>query len=518
MHQVAALILSLGVGVQIARLLQRREERALSFFRRSIAVLIAAATLSGVVGASWNGWRERGMVKGLAEAQDDSPNLLLITLDTLRADHLSAYGYHRPTSPNIDRLAGEGAMFVNAFSNSSWTLPSHASMFTGRLPNEHKADWTDPLDEKYPTLAEALASRGYRCAAFSANTSYVAPEWGLARGFSRFETYGNSLIGDAAFTVYGRKLALNLLPRLGYYDIPGRKRASEINREFYDWLEGNGERPFFAFLNYFDLHDPYLTVAPHRTRFSDKVTRGNLVNFQFQPETFRRKPALTPEEVQVELDSYDGCLAYLDAQLGELMAELARRGLDKKTLIIVTSDHGESFGSHDLFGHGNSLYLETLRVPLIFDWPGKIASGARFSEVVSLRQVPSTVMEFLNLSASSPFPGESLAGLMARAFDKPTSNIALSELSPGRFRSGPPNYPTTAGGLKSLVTAEYHLIVSESGRAELYRWQDDPQEARNLAGDPQLQPVVERLKQQLESLMSPYTTRGQEPLKAGSDR
>jgi hypothetical protein len=127
-------------------------------------------------------------------------------------------------------------------------------------------------------------------------------------------------------------------------------------------------------------------------------------------------------------------------------------------------------------------------------------------------------MEFLNLPASSPFPGESLAGLMARAIDKPTSNVALSELSPGRFKSGPPNYPTTAGGLKSLVTAEYHLIVSESGRAELYRWQDDPQEARNLADDPQLQPVVERLKQQLETLLSPHITRGQEPLEAGSDR
>jgi arylsulfatase A-like enzyme len=443
--------------------------------------------------------------------------VLLITLDTLRADHLTSYGYQRRTSPNIDNLAEGGALFENAFSTSSWTLPAHASMFTGLLPNEHRADWADPLNGTVPTLAEALAARGYVGAAFSANTSYVAPEWGLARGFTRFDTYGNSLVGDAAFTVYGKKLAATLLPRLGYYDIPGRKRASEINGEFFRWLDQKGERPFFVFLNYFDLHDPYLTGSSHVARFSDRVTKGDLINFQFQAEAFRRKPTLTSEEIQVEIDSYDGCLAYLDAQLGELIAELRSRGLEKKTLIIVTSDHGEAFGNHDLFGHGNSLYLETLRVPLIFYWPDKIPAKARFSQIASLHQIPSTVMEFIDETTSSPFPGESLAGLMKGKADEPTISAALSELSPGRFRHGPPNYPTTEGGLKSLVTKEWHLITCETGRAELYRWQKDPKESHNLAGDPEAQVVLQQLKQQLEALLKPAGTQRQ-PLQAGPSR
>lgn len=499
MHQVAALILSLGVAVQTARSLRGREGRAIKLFRRSVAYLIAIAVFLAAGGAIWNGWRESRSIAKLPPSRAGAPNLLLITLDTLRADHLPSYGYERHTGPNIDRLAEGGALFESAFSTSSWTLPAHASMFTGRLPSEHKADWTEPLDGRYPTLAEALAAQGYRTGAFSANTSYVAPEWGLARGFSRFEAYGNSIVADAATTIYGKKLAVNLLPRLGYNDIPGRKRASEVNRQLLDWLSQSDSQPFFAFLNYFDLHDPYLTVAPYETQFSEKVTRGELINFQFQAGSFRRKPVLTPEEIQTEIDSYDGCLAYLDAQLGELLAELARRGMDKNTLVVVTSDHGEAFGNHDLFGHGNSLYVETLHVPLIFYWPGKISPGARHSQIVSLDQIPSTVMGLMDESSSMSFPGESLAGLLTGKSDKITADAVVSEVSPGRFKASAPNYPSTGGGLKSVLTGEWHLIICESGRTELYRWRNDRQEADNRADEPEAHDIIEQLKRYLEA-------------------
>lgn len=499
MHQLAALILSFGVAVQTARSLRRRESGALRFFRRSVKYLIAIVVFLAALGGIWDGWRESSMVAKLPPSRTGAPNLLLITLDTLRADHLSSYGYERHTSPNIERLAQGGALFESAFSPSSWTLPAHASMFTGRLPSEHKADWTEPLDGRYPTLAEALAARGYRTGAFSANTSYVAPEWGLARGFSRFEAYGNSIVADAATTIYGKKLAVNLLPRLGYHDIPGRKRASEVNRQFFEWLSQSDDHPFFAFLNYFDLHDPYLTVAPYRTQFSDEVTRGELINFQFQAGSFRRKPVLTPDEIQAEIDSYDGCLAYLDAQLGALLAELNRLGLDN-TLIILTSDHGEAFGNHDLFGHGNSVYLETLQVPLTFYWPGRIPPAVRLSQIVSLHQIPSTVMELLGESPSTSFPGESLAGLLTGKSDKITTDAVLSEVSPGRFKTAAPNYPTSNGGLRSVLTDQWHLIICESGRTELYRWRKDRQEAENLADDPEAQEIVWQLKHYLEAL------------------
>jgi arylsulfatase A-like enzyme len=502
-NQIASLILSLGVGVQMARLLRGHEPRALTFFRKSVGILIIGALLIGTAGAYWGSGRERYLVSKLPQPKPGAPNIILITLDTLRADHVSSYGYGRATTPNLDRLAKGGVLFENAFANSSWTLPAHASMFTGLLPHEHRADWTQPLDGKQITLAEALAAHGYRTAAFAANTSYVSPEWGLGRGFTRFEVYGNSLIEDAASTVFGKKLALNVLPRVGYFDIPGRKKASDVNEEFLDWVDQTHGRPFFAFLNYLDLHDPYLIDSPYQTRFSDNVTNGELINFQFQANAFRRKPKLTVQEIQAEVDSYDGCLAYLDAKLGELFGELSRRGLDKNTLVIVTSDHGEAFGNHDLFGHGNSLYIDTLHVPLVFIWPGKIPSGARVSQLVSLHDISATVIALLGETNAPSFPGKSLVGFWSGIQEQEASEIVLSELSPGRFKDGPPNYPATKGGLKSLVTEQWHFILSESGRAELYAWREDPNETRNLAESPAGRMVAEEFKQRLNSLTMP---------------
>ena len=501
LYEGAAALLSLGCGVAISRWLKAREQQLRFFLRRTLGILIAATLLAGTAGAQWENWRERSLIAGLPAPPRNKPNLLLIVLDTLRADHLSSYGYERSTTPNIDRLAARGVVFEYAFANSSWTLPSHASLLTGRLPFEHKADWWDPLDRTYPTLAEVLAQRGYRTAAFAANTSYVTPEWGLARGFSHFEAYGSSLADDVVRTVYGRKLALNILPHLGYFDIPGRKRAFQVNEEFFRWFDGADGRPFFVMLNYFDLHDPYLTVDSFQSKFSDADTRGDLVNFQFQPHTHRRKPSLTAKEIQVEIDSYDGCLAYLDAEIGRLFSELAKRGLDKNTLVIVTSDHGESFGNHDLFGHGNSLYLETLHVPLILSWPGKIPVGVRVPQIVSLHQIPSTVMELIG-EDSTPFPGNSLVRFWPGAVDQTSIAPILSEVSPGRFKAGPPNYPTVrGGGLKSLITNQWHFILSESGSAELYAWRQDRRELDNLAETPAGRVMVEGFKRHLDEII-----------------
>jgi arylsulfatase A-like enzyme len=342
-----------------------------------------------------------------------------------------------------------------------------------------------------------LTARGYVTAAFAANTAYVTPEWGLARGFSRFEVYGSSLADDAMRTVYGRKLALNVLPRIGYFDVPGRKRAADVNAEFLRWLDKIPDRPFFALLNYFDVHDPYLTAADYEARFATDVPRGDLVNFQFQPNVFRRKPTLSAGEIQTEIDGYDGCLSYLDAELGRLFAELAKRGLDRRTLVVLTSDHGESFGNHDLFGHGNSLYVETLHVPLILSWPQTIPSGVRVSGVASLHQIPATVLDLLG-AGTAPLPGRSLAKRWTSEAG-PDPGPVLSEVSPGRFKEGPPNYPTTAGGLRSLVTDRWHLILSESGHAELYAWREDRDEARNLADTPAGRQTIRELTQDLPS-------------------
>jgi len=504
MSQGASLILSLGLAWQAGRWLRAREHQFLLFLRRTLVPLSAVALLVGITGSQWDGWRERSSVRALPAAPADVPNLLLITLDTLRADHLSSYGYERRTTPHIDHLAESGVLFERAIANSSWTLPSHASLLTGRLPHEHKADWSDPLDSTYPTLAEVLTAKGYATAAFVANTEYVTPERGLARGFARFEVYGSSLSDDIVRTLYGKKLALNVLPHVGYFDIPGRKRAPRVNREFIHWLDEGGGRPFFAFLNYFETHDPYVPVRDYASRFSTPVTRGDLVNFQFQPYVFRRKPTLTAAEIQGEINGYDDCLAYLDAQLGQLFEDLAVRGLDKKTLIILTADHGEAFGNHDLFGHGNSLYIETLHVPLIVAWPGHIPAGVRIAPTVSLQRVAATVLDLFALrDLSSSLPGRSLTTLWSSdPRDGPGDNV-VSEVSPGRFKQGPPSYPTTSGGLASVVTDHWHLIRSASGQSQLYAWREDRDEAHDVATTPAGHAAIAEIEQQLP-LPSPH--------------
>jgi arylsulfatase A-like enzyme len=415
---------------------------------------------------------------------------------------VSAYGYARDTTPSLDALARRGVLFEHAFANSSWTLPSHASLLTGQLPPEHGADWLDAMRPDVLTLPEALAALGYRTAAFAANASYVAPEWGLGRGFARFDVYGASIAAAVSGTAHGRRLALNTLPRLGYFDIPGRKRASDVNREFLEWVDRGSSKPFFALLNYLDVHDPYLTTEPYQRRYSADPARGDRINFQFQPHRFRRTETLTPAEIRAELDAYDGCLAYLDARLGELFAAIADRDLDRNTVLIVTSDHGEAFGDHGLFGHGNSLYLEALRVPLIVRWTGRVPEGLRVGEPVGLERVAATVGDLLGQGPSRwSFPGASLAVSWNRPAGAGPSQVwpVLSDVT-GQPH-GPVGYPTTGRSLRSVITQDWHLIASSSGDMELFAWRTDPAEQVNLAQTAAGQAAIARLRPMLSDLV-----------------
>jgi len=495
--QIAAIILSVGVGVQIGRMLRHREDRWLPFLRRSFVLLFGGVFLLGTGSILWAGWRERDMVRALPPPPTNAPNVLLITLDTLRADHLSSYGYARKTTPNLDRLAERGVLFEFAFANSSWTLPAHASLLTGRLPSEHGADWRSPMDAGIPTLAETFSAAGYRTGGFVANNLYLGQEWGLARGFSRYEAHGSALLDDLQRTVLGTKMLKVILPRLGYLDIPGRKRAGTVNQEFFDWLDGFQGWPFFAFLNYLDVHDPYVTLDPYHSKFSSDVTHGEAINFQFQAHAFRRKHDLSSQDVTREINGYDGCLAYLDAEVGALLSELERRGLAKNTLVIVTSDHGEAFGNHDLFGHGNSLYLETLHVPLILVWPGKVPAGARIPQVVGLEQIPATVQELLALPGEN-FSGDSLSKLWFGTEQSPGGATVVSEIS--QLKEGRPTYPTWSSGWKSLVTPDWHFLLSDSGGTELYAWREDPKELRNLVETEEGRATVKQLQAQLAAV------------------
>ena len=497
LRRSASLLLATGVVVQFLQYALARRPARNAFLARSFASLAAAVVFLSLAGLAFG--VPATVPAGPREpvAQSKAPNVLLIVLDTLRADHLSSYGYARPTTPNLDRLAQQGVLFEEAYATASWTLPSHATLFTGRYPYEHRAG-VKPLDTRYPTLAEVLYVRGYATAGFSANTYYVTPATGLTRGFEHFEVYYHSVTDMVARTFYGDFL-LDRLPLLGYYDRPGRKRAAEVNREFLSWVKKKGDTPFFAFLNYFEVHDPYLASPPYQTRFTENPTRGNRINTVLYPHDFTGGKPFSPQEIQTEIDGYDASLVYLDAELGNLFDGLAALGILDNTVVIITSDHGEAFGTHGFFGHGNSMYRELLHVPLIIRFPAAVPIGLRVRDVVSLQALPATVMDLIGRGSEQPFSGRSWATCWAQSrSDEPCAgDFAFSDASPSTVPESKFGSRRRAGQ-SSVFTSAWHLILYAEGDAALYRVRDDPQELSNLADTPEGRQVVRELMTRMD--------------------
>ena len=235
-------LLAIGLAARVATWAGKHEAAVFGFWRRSIAWVALIAVIAFVTIQTSVFMQDRLAVTRLPDAQTGSPNIVLIVLDTLRADHLSSYGYPRATSPNIDQLANQGVLFENAYAASSWSLPSHVSMLTGEYVHEHGAEWDTPQalkDNGLLTVAEALSDRGYHTAGFSANLFWVTSEVGLDRGFARFEDFFTSPVDMAFRTFYGRTFEKLVLTKLGFEDIPARKRGPDINRSILRWIEDN---------------------------------------------------------------------------------------------------------------------------------------------------------------------------------------------------------------------------------------------------------------------------------------
>ncbi|MGE5205413.1 MAG: sulfatase, partial [Chlamydiota bacterium] len=368
-----ALLLAVGLTLLLARPGGRRIQRSsLPWVAAVAAVCIIAIPLVQRM-------HEARQIARLPAAAAGSPNVLVIVVDTLRADHLSTYGYSRPTSPNLSRIASQGVLFENAMAPSSWTLPSHASMLTGRYPHEHGARFIDStLTLRYPTLGEAFQRLGYRTAGFSASTYFFSRRTGLGRGFIHFEDDFESPAAAFPQTYYGERVE-KLLYRLHVAkDRIGRRSARQINQHALRWIESDRRRPFFVFLNYYDVHDPYLPPEPYLHRFTKLPHPAGPMPLAW--DWFAR---LTPAQRQGEMDAYDGAIQYVDTELGEFFQQLHQRGLDKNTLVVITSDHGEEFNEHGFMDHLNALYRELIHVPLIFWEPGKLPQGVRIAAPVS---------------------------------------------------------------------------------------------------------------------------------------
>jgi arylsulfatase A-like enzyme len=378
-------------------------------------------------------------------------------------------------------------------------------MFTGRWSHELSVGWDRPLDGTFPTLAEFLAARGYATAGFVANTTYCSSETGLSRGFAHYEDYDVSVREILLCSALVLR-TLNFLDKhpalLTWWDAAPswgehRKSAARINRDFLRWLartrQKNPDRPFFAFLNYYDAHHPYLppSSGPESVEVDVDVAPPPASQIRMLRSWWDLdKRTLGPRDVAAARAAYDRCITRLDRQIGRLVEDLERRGLLGETLVVVTADHGEHFGEQQLFGHGCSLYLPELHVPLLLVAPGSLPAGRVTAEPVSLRDLAATIVETVGLGGGSPFPGRSLAWTWSSGTDR-TGSSALSDWILSEIDAPPdadPNHgtsPVCRGPLKSLVDARYHYIQGSDGREELYDLGDDPHEVHNLAGKPE---------------------------------
>jgi arylsulfatase A-like enzyme len=419
----------------------------------------------------------------LPPAPPGAPNVLLVVLDTVRAQSLSLYGYGRDTSPRLAEFARRGVRFEHARTAAAWTLPSHASMFTGRWAYELSTRPDRPLDATFPTLAEFLREHGYATAGFAANTYFCSVWYGLGRGFMHYEDVAVCPLEIMRSSILGRYLVRkasleNTSRTSAYFE---RKDADAINGEMIDWLASRPkDRPFFAFLNYYDAHDPYLVPSKNARHFG--MTPDHPQDLATLRDWLKAVSAPLPDRtLELARDGYDDCIAYLDERLGSLLSELDSRRILDNTVVIVTADHGELLGERGLFGHGQSLHREVVHVPLLVVAPHRVPSARVVSAPASLRELPATIVDLLGLSAQSPFPGRSLARHwrpQAPGSADRDHELIISETAEELSRAAP---DATTG--RSILDGNMLYIRMKDGKEQLFDVAADPAELHDLIGE-----------------------------------
>ncbi len=382
--------------------------------------------------------------RGTAENTRRDLNLLVITIDTLRADRLGSYGNKNIQTPHIDSLAGKGVVFSHAFSHVPLTLPSHCSLFTGSLPIVHGVrDNGYRLPDSAVTLAQIAKKEGYATAAF-VGAFPLDSRFGLDRGFDLYDD------------LYGSRTAVRDLSFV-------ERKAEEVNRKAIEWLTSNPSRSFFVWVHYFDPHAPY---EP--------------------PPSFARDYAGR---------EYEGEIAYTDGAVGKLLAALDGAGLTGNTLIILTSDHGEGLGEHEEKTHGIFIYDSTLRVPLILAGPKGLPKGRVVEQQVGLIDVMPTILELLGWKAKLDMQGRSLVPLISGSSDGRDEYCYVESLAPLLERNWAP--------LQGVRTLEWKYI--DAPTAELYGLKDDPAEEINVLD--KRPDIARRLRESLEAFRKNLSAR-----------
>lgn len=471
-HPLATLALSLGVGRALAWLSRGASSRQLRWTTAGSLALIGIGVLVTRARAS----------SPTAAAATEAPNVVLLILDTVGAKRMSLYGYHRETTPRLQELARESIVFDNAFAASTWSLPSHAAIFTGLLPHEQGTSYVQPMRDDARSIVEVLRARGYATGGFTANVGYAGHQTGLARGFDHFEDFPRSVATAFLTTTFSQMDAVRLArlnmrdgylwgavfafkPRnlrlVGVRRAPNRP-AADILQRFQGWRRTVEGRPFFAFINFMEAHSPYRPPEPFRSRYDTSSS-----------------------------DRYDGAIAYLDSVVHALL-----QTLPPNTIVAITADHGEQWGEKGFTGHGNTLYLPALRVPLIVRLPQR--TSLRVPQPVSLRDLPATILDLSDIPHSD-FPGASLRDTWERG----KSIVVYAEATQGK--NVPPTAQNFSGPLRSVLDSAGHYIRLGNGKEEFYTWPDDLDELNNLAGKPEYAPRVRQYRKMLDSFFPSFT-------------
>ena len=447
-------------------------------------------------------------------SESTPPNIVLISMDTLRADHLGCYGYERDTSPAIDNFAQNSTIFQNCYSASSWTLPAHATLFTALDPSYHKiTKYYDTLDPSLVLLSEVLQEQGFTTAAF-VNGGYLEPRFGFDQGFDTYDSTD-----------------------------PEKGNLEVILPKVEAWLKGEPERPFFLFLHCYDVHEPYHPLPEFKFKFGEKQPEiDEFIRSKFKllkdgvmiPCEEVRKLAVLRRSYPLgymailqlnkpESDSgfakgifkcfpplfdfpgsdacvrylracYDGSVRSLDRQFGIFLNMLQERGLLDNTLIIVTSDHGEEFREHGGLGHGRTIHRELVHVPLIMKFPGNAYEGVSLKGTAGLVDLMPTILDYLKISIPGSVHGRSMLPLLEK---KTIRNSVIAETGArGKLRA------------VSFRTERWlYVWKMEEDVEKLFDLKEDPEETRNVID---LHPeIAARFKIEVEAYLengnrSPY--------------
>ena len=429
-------------------------------------------------------------------------NVLLVSIDTLRADHLSVYGYSRATTPFLEELARESIVFENAVSPARWTLPAHASLFTGKFPGRHGAQfitkrnpdlpWSSaaPLDSSHETLAELQASNGYRTAAIVGNAAYLHHTLGIAQGF---ETYD-----DRHWRTIGFTSVLQSWLKLSPFAFDGLEKsyrsAGAISETAIAWLGSTGREPFFLFVNFMDPHDPYHPPAPYDTRFG--------VREWFLPNPgdaiLMGERGIDPREQRHFEALYDGEIRYVDRELQRLVEELRRIGRYHSTMIVVTSDHGEFFGEHGLWGHGKGPFDEVHRVPLLIKFPQSRPAGRDDAQIGTTDIFP-TILQTLELPIPAGIDGAAYPSNERRVVIEQRPNPNLIKRYGDRF----------ARGYLGVYRYPWKLVRYSDGSQSLFNLASDASESDDVLT--REEDIVRALEEELNAYVASIESRADEP-------